>query len=91
MIGWSYYGERCAAFLFGTSIVSYYRIVWIGAIVVGAQNNLELVWAFADLFNGLMAIPNLIALALLSPVVFSETRRFLKSKNVTTRIDALND
>ncbi|MFT4580956.1 MAG: AGCS family alanine or glycine:cation symporter, partial [Gammaproteobacteria bacterium] len=65
IIGWSYYGERCAAFLFGTSIVSYYRIVWIGAIVVGAQNNLELVWAFADLFNGLMAIPNLIALALL--------------------------
>ncbi|MDA0824156.1 MAG: sodium:alanine symporter family protein [Proteobacteria bacterium] len=91
IIGWSYYGERCAAYLFGTSIVFYYRVAWIGAIIVGAQNNLEFVWAFADLFNGLMAIPNLIALALLSPVVFSETRQYLKSKHITARTDAAND
>jgi alanine or glycine:cation symporter, AGCS family len=91
IIGWSYYGERCAAFLFGTSIISYYRAVWIGAIIVGAQNNLEVVWAFADVFNGLMAIPNLVALALLSPIVFSETRQFLMNKSITARTDTSND
>ncbi len=77
IIGWSYYGERCAAYLFGTRIIPVYRTVWIAAIVMGAIFKLDLVWAFADLFNGLMAIPNLVALLLLSPVIFSETRKFL--------------
>jgi AGCS family alanine or glycine:cation symporter len=80
IIGWSYYGERCAAFLFGVGVVPYYRCIWVCAIVVGALFKLNLVWAFADLFNGLMALPNLIALLLLSPIIFSETRSYLKDK-----------
>lgn len=80
IIGWSYYGERCAAFLFGVDVVPYYRCIWVCAIVIGALFKLNLVWAFADLFNGLMALPNLIALILLSPIIFSETRSYLKDK-----------
>lgn len=78
VIGWSYYGERCAGFLFGTGVIAPYRTTWIGAIFIGAVFELNLVWSFADLFNGLMAIPNLIALLLLSPIVFSETRKYLR-------------
>ena len=78
IIGWSYYGERCAAYLFGVKIIAAYRAVWVAAILLGALFHLNLVWAFADLFNGLMAIPNLIALLLLSPLVFRETRIYLK-------------
>ncbi len=70
IIGWSYYGERCAEYLFGMRVISYYRALWILAIVIGATIELNLVWAIADILNGLMAIPNLIALLLLSPVVF---------------------
>ena len=80
IIGWSYYGERCAAYLFGTGIIPFYRIAWITAIVMGAVFKLNLVWAFADLFNGLMALPNLVALLLLSPVIFSETRKFMHKR-----------
>jgi AGCS family alanine or glycine:cation symporter len=87
VIGWSYYGERCAAYLFGVRIIGPYRIAWIGAILFGAVFKLNLVWAFADLFNGLMAIPNLIALVLLSPLVFRETRRFVEAP-ATIRMDA---
>jgi AGCS family alanine or glycine:cation symporter len=81
IIGWSYYGERCAAYLFGAVVVPIYRIAWIVAILIGALFKLNLVWAFADLFNGLMAIPNLIALVLLSPIVFSETRHYLRTRS----------
>ena len=81
IIGWSYYGERCAAYLFGAGAVPIYRIAWIVAILIGALFKLDLVWAFADLFNGLMAIPNLIALVLLSPVVFAETRHYLRTRS----------
>ena len=70
IIGWSYYGERCAEYLFGSRIIFSYRILWIVAIVIGATVKLEIIWAIADIFNGLMALPNLIALLLLSPVVF---------------------
>ncbi len=74
IMGWSYYGERCASYLFGAGIIPFYRIIWILALFVGAVVKLELVWALADIFNGLMAIPNLIALIGLSPVVFALTR-----------------
>ena len=80
IIGWSYYGERCAAYLFGTRIIGLYRIAWIAAIVAGAIFKLNLIWAFADLFNGLMAIPNLLAILLLSPIIFAETRNYLRKK-----------
>ncbi len=77
ILGWSYYGERCAEYLLGVKIIKPYRIIWIIAIFFGATRDLNLVWAFADVLNGLMAIPNLIALLLLSPVVFAVTREYL--------------
>lgn len=81
ILGWSYYGERCAEYLFGIGIIKPYRLVWIAVVFIGATQDLKLVWAFADVLNGLMAIPNLIALLLLSPVVFAMTREyFLKEK-----------
>jgi len=84
IIGWSYYGERCAAYLFGVRVIGTYRLTWIAAIMCGAVFKLNLVWAFADLFNGLMAIPNLIALLLLSPLVFRETREYLSDLAMST-------
>lgn len=74
IVGWSYYGERCAEYLFGTRVIRGYRAVWIIAVLLGALFELEVVWALADITNGLMALPNLIALVLLSPVVFRLTR-----------------
>ena len=77
ILGWSYYGERCAEYLLGVKIIKPYRVIWIIAIFAGATRELNQVWAFADVLNGLMAIPNLIALLLLSPVVFAVTREYL--------------
>lgn len=74
VLGWSYYGERCAEYLFGVRVIRPYQWLWIAAIPLGAWVKLELVWLAADVMNGLMALPNLIALALLSPVVFHLTR-----------------
>lgn len=79
-VGWSYYGERCAEFLFGVRVINAYRIAWIIAIMAGAVVKLELVWTLADIFNGLMAMPNLIALTLLSPVIFKMTRTALAAE-----------
>jgi alanine or glycine:cation symporter, AGCS family len=81
ILGWSYYGERSAEYLFGTKIIKPYRLLWIIAIFIGAIMKLELVWAFADVLNGLMALPNLVALLMLSPVVFSKTRQYFNNKN----------
>lgn len=77
MLGWSYYGERCAEFIFGVKIIIPYRILWVIAILTGALIELKLVWNFADVMNGFMAVPNLIALALLSPVIFKITKEYL--------------
>lgn len=79
ILGWSFYGERCAEFLFGTKVIWPYRILWLCAIPLGAMGKLGLIWLMADVMNGLMAIPNLIALGLLSPVIFKVTRDHLKS------------
>ncbi len=76
ILGWSYYGERCAEYLFGTKVIWPYRLLWLCAIPVGAMSKLTLVWLFADILNGMMAIPNLIALALLSPVIFRMTAQY---------------
>ena len=78
ILGWSYYGERCAEFLLGTRVIWPYRILWLCAIPVGAMGKLGIIWLMADVMNGLMAVPNLIALGLLSPVVFKMTREYLK-------------
>ena len=74
LLGWSYYGERCVGFLLGEKIVPWYRIAWVLVIPVGAIMDLEFLWLLADVLNGLMAIPNLIALLLLSPIVFKISR-----------------
>jgi AGCS family alanine or glycine:cation symporter len=75
LLGWSYYGERCAEYLFGVRVIQPFRILWVIAIPIGAMGNLELVWTIADILNGLMAIPNLIALLALSPIIFHLTRQ----------------
>ena len=80
ILGWSYYGERCAEYLLGTKVIWPYRLLWLCAIPVGAMGKLTLVWLTADILNGMMAIPNLVALVLLSPVVFRMTSRYLRSR-----------
>lgn len=82
MLGWCVYGERCAEFLFGVKAILPFRILWITAIPLGAVAQLGLVWALADTLNALMAIPNLIALILLSPLVFKLSKDyFAKPEN----------
>jgi AGCS family alanine or glycine:cation symporter len=80
MLGWSVYGERCVEFLFGVKSILPFRILWVLAIPVGATVKLSFVWLVADTLNALMAIPNLIALLLLSPVVFQLTRDYFVKK-----------
>ena len=77
ILGWCYYGEKCAAYLFGDKFVVFYRIIYTATVMLGTVLTLDIVWTFADIFNGLMALPNLIALLLLSKVVVSETRDFI--------------
>lgn len=76
LLAWSYYGERCAEYLFGTRVIRPYRILWVVMVFVGAIANLGVVWIVADIMNALMAIPNLIALLLLSPVIFRLSRKY---------------
>lgn len=76
LLGWSYYGERCVEYLFGVKSIVPYRILWIVAIVFGAVIKLKVVWDLADVLNALMAVPNLIALILLSGVIVAETKRY---------------
>ena len=80
ILGWSYYGERCAEFLFGVKVITPFRALWVVAVFVGAVIHLDKVWAIADTLNGMMAIPNLIALLLLSPVVFRLTRAYFDAE-----------
>lgn len=76
LLGWAYYGEKCIKYIFGKRSVSLYRIVFILFVALGAILELEIVWKVSDIFNGLMAFPNLIALLLLSKVVVAETKEF---------------
>ena len=85
MLGWSYYGERCAEFLLGPKVITPFRILWVIGIFVGTQMSLELVWKMTDALNGLMAIPNLIALILLSPVVFRLTQEYFAEETKPVR------
>lgn len=74
LLGWSFYGEKCAEYLFGVKSILPFRIIWVLAIPVGATFQLDIAWLVADTLNALMALPNLVALLLLSPVVFKLTR-----------------
>jgi len=80
ILGWSVYGERCAEYLFGVRVITPFRVLWILAVPLGCVVSLDFVWLLADTLNALMAIPNLIALALLSPVVFRLTREYFEAE-----------
>ncbi|MCG8337816.1 MAG: alanine:cation symporter family protein, partial [Proteobacteria bacterium] len=76
VLGWCYYGEKSVEYLAGVKAVLPYRVVFILFIGVGAISKLSIVWNISDTLNGLMAVPNLIALVLLTPVVVSETKAY---------------
>ena len=77
VLGWSFYGERCTEFLFGEKAILPFRLVWVAVVVIGSvAGDRGVVWGVADTLNGLMALPNLIALLLLSGTVFRLTRDY---------------
>ena len=78
ILGWNYYGERASIYLFGTKGVMPYRLLFIVLVASGAFLKLDAIWTLADIVNGLMAIPNLIALCALSGVIVSETKRYFE-------------
>ncbi|EPE61932.1 amino acid carrier family protein [Exiguobacterium sp. S17] len=86
VLGWSYYGERSIHYLFGQKSLTPYRIAFVLVAGLGAMTtNLNMVWALSDVFNGLMAIPNLIGLLFLSGVVIAETKRFNQQLAIENR------
>ena len=76
ILGWYYYGERCAVYLFGEKVIIVYKILWVAGVFIGCVMTLNTVWDLADLLNGLMAIPNIIAVLLLSNVIAKETKKY---------------
>ena len=78
-MGWYFFGEQNVKYLFGTRGVTPYRVVVMCFIVMGSLLQVNLVWELADMFNGLMAFPNLIGLIMLTPVVKAETLAYLRS------------
>jgi AGCS family alanine or glycine:cation symporter len=81
ILGWGYYGEKAVEYLFGVHSVFPYRLLWIVAVFIGAIWKSDAVWNFCDIMNGLMALPNLAALLLLSGVIASETRRYFSKSS----------
>lgn len=92
ILGWAYYGERCAEYLGGVKMLIPYRILYVASIVAAPLITLNLVWDLADTFNALMAIPNLIALLLLSNVIVKETKTYMNDidKIDTTEIPMID-
>ena len=80
ILGWSYYGEKAAEYLWGTKAIPTYRYLWVAAVMAGSVVQLSLVWNFADIANALMAVPNIISLLALQHVVVEETRLHLWNK-----------
>ena len=77
ILGWSIYGERCTTYLFGESAVMPFRLTWVAVVVIGAvAGDRGVIWSIADTLNGLMALPNLVALILLSGTVFKLTKAY---------------
>ena len=77
ILGWSFYGERCTTYLFGDSAVLPFRLTWVAVVVIGAvAGDRGVIWSIADTLNGLMALPNLVALILLSGTVFKLTKAY---------------
>ncbi len=82
ILGWSYYGEKSIEYLIGTKAILPYRYIWVVMVFIGSIISLNLVWTFADITNGLMAIPNLVALLMLNKVLVSETKKYLWDGNI---------
>lgn len=80
ILGWSYYGEKCWIYLVGRKSVMPFRCLWVIAVMAGAVFKAGLVWSIADLLNALMAIPNLMSLLLLSPLVFKLTKQYFAAQ-----------
>lgn len=80
ILGWSFYGEKCVQYLFGYKSVKIFRVLWVLAIPIGALVELKFIWLLSDTLNAFMALPNLIALLLLSPVVIKMTKDYFAEK-----------
>lgn len=80
ILGWSFYSEKCVQYLFGVKAIVPFRVLWIIAVPIGATSSLSFIWLLADTLNAMMAIPNLIALSLLSPVVFKLTKDYFAKR-----------
>jgi AGCS family alanine or glycine:cation symporter len=80
ILGWSYYGEKCWEYLVGVTVEKPFRVVWTGMVFFGAVTTLDFAWLVADTLNALMAIPNLISILLLSPVVVAMTREYFATE-----------
>lgn len=79
ILGWSYYGERCFEFIFkSTKFLPLYRLIFVVMVALGGYLTLDVVWKIADIVNGLMALPNLIALLVLSPIIIKETKLYFE-------------
>jgi AGCS family alanine or glycine:cation symporter len=81
ILGWAYYGEQCFHYLFGEKMKKGYKVAFLAAVLFGSVTKVGLVWDISDTFNGMMAIPNLIALLALSGVVVAETKRYFEERN----------
>ena len=77
ILGWSYYGEKAAEYLWGSKVIKPYRYLWVIFVMVGSVLSLDIVWTFADITNALMALPNLVSLLLLSGIIVAETKKYL--------------
>ncbi len=86
IIGWSYYGEKAIEFLLGYKAVLPYRLVFIAVVFIGATRKLEFVWNFSDLMNGMMALPNLIGLLLLSKIIKQETDLYFSALKIAPKV-----
>ncbi len=82
ILGWSYYGEKAAEYIWGTGVIKPYRWIWVAAVMLGSVLSLPLVWSLADITNGLMAVPNLVSLLVLQSVIVAETRKYLWEDNL---------
>lgn len=85
ILGWAYYGEKCWNYLVGPVCEKPFRLLWVLGVFVGAVVTLDVAWLVADTLNALMAIPNLISLLLLSPVVARLTREYFAARKAGER------
>ena len=80
LLAWSYYGEKSEEYIWGKKAIPVFKLLFIAATYIGSVMKLTVVWEISDTFNGLLAIPNLVALAILAPEVAAETRRYMSKK-----------